>query len=427
MKFKNLLKALLLFAAFILSAPLYAQTNYADVKVDELSDAKIRELMQRAESIGYNDTQLEQLALAQGMPQTEIEKLRVRVEKIRKQDGTGTTTNTNTGQAGTKPFVDVERSRVNSEQSKIDSLKKINNVLAEQALANANALNNLKIFGEELFRSGTQTFEPNLRMATPKSYVVGPDDELLIDITGDNEVSYKSKVSPDGAIRVQYVGLISVAGLTIEQATSKIRSSLASTYPAIKSGRTSVSITLGNIKSITIMVVGEATKPGSYTVSSLSSLFNILSSAGGPNKNGTYRNIQVIRNNRVIYTVDIYDFLLNGLQKGNIRLQDQDVINVPVYQTRIALSGEVKRPAYFEIKDPETLADALRFAGGFANDAYSAQIKVLQNTNRERKITDIPESDFQTYQPKNGDKFLVEKILDRFANRVEIEGAVFRP
>ena len=425
MKFTNLLKAILVFCAFTLSQSLYAQTNYADVKVDELSDAKIRELMQRAESIGYNDAQLEQLALAQGMPQTEIEKLRVRVEKIRKQDGTESTGANDP--AASKPFTDINRTRVNTSQTKIDSLKRINSALSSKALANTIVPDKVKIFGEELFGLSTQTFEPNLRMATPKSYVVGPDDELLLDITGDNEVSYKSKVSPDGTIRVQYVGLISVGGLTIEQATSKIKASLSATYPALKSGRTSVSVTLGNIKSITVTVVGEAVKPGSYTVSSLSSLFNILSTSGGPNSNGTYRNIQVIRNNKVIYTVDIYDFLLNGIQKGNIRLQDQDVVNIPVYQTRIEVSGEVKRPAFFETKDTETLADALRFAGGFSSNAYSAQIKVLENTNRERKITDIPESEFRTHKPKNGDKYVVERILDRFANRVEIDGAVFRP
>ena len=426
MKFKNLLKAFLFLSFLIITQFLYAQTNYADVKVDELSDAKIRELMQRAESIGYNDAQLEQLALAQGMKQTEIEKLRVRVEKIRKQDGTENT-NANSDPTLSKPFTDVNRSRVNNSQSKIDSLKRINAALSTKALANTIVPAKLKVFGEELFGLSTQTFEPNLRMATPKNYVVGPDDELLIDITGDNEVSYKSKVSPDGNIRVQYVGLIAVSGLTIEQATSKIRSALSSTYPALRSGRTSVSVTLGNIRSITVTVVGEAVKPGSYTVSSLSSLFNILSTAGGPNINGTYRNIQIIRGNKVMNTVDIYDFLLNGIQKGNIRLQDQDVINIPVYTTRIELSGEVKRPAYFEIKGNETLSDALRFAGGFSSDAYSAQIKVLQNTNRERKITDIPEAEFSTYKPKNGDKFMIEKILERFANRVEISGAVFRP
>lgn len=426
MKFKNFLYLFFFIAVFFISPALYAQTNYADVKVDELSDAKIRELMQRAESIGYSDAQLEQLALAQGMKQTEIEKLRVRVEKIRKQDGTESN-NAESDPTLTKPFTDINRSRVNNSQSKIDSLKRINSVLSTQALARTINPNRLKIFGEELFGLSTQTFEPNLRMATPRSYVVGPDDELLIDITGDNEVSYKSKVSPDGNIRVQYIGLISVAGLSIEQATSKIKSALTPTYPALRSGRTSVSITLGNIRSITVTVVGEAVKPGSYTVSSLASLFNILSTAGGPNMNGTYRNIQIIRGNRVINSVDIYDFLLNGLQKGNIRLQDQDVINIPVYKTRIELSGEVKRPAFFEIKDSETLADALRFAGGFSSDAYSAQIKVLQNTSRERKITDIRSAEFAVYQPKNGDKFVVEKILDRFANRVEVSGAVFRP
>ncbi|MET0570523.1 MAG: SLBB domain-containing protein [Pedobacter agri] len=426
MKFKHLLKAFFFFSVVLISHSIYAQTNYADVKVDELSDAKIRELMQRAESIGYSDAQLEQLALAQGMKQSEIEKLRVRVEKIRKQDGTENNNSESDPTLG-KPFTDLNRSRVNGSQSKIDSLKRVNSVLSSKALANTLSPNRLKIFGEELFGLSTQTFEPNLRMATPKSYVVGPDDELLIDIMGDNEVSYKSKVSPDGNIRVQYVGLISVAGLTIEQATSKIRSALSTTYPALRSGRTAVSITLGNIRSITVTVVGEAVKPGSYTVSSLASLFNILSTAGGPNVNGTYRNIQIVRGNKVINTIDVYDFLMNGIQKGNIRLQDQDVINIPVYNTRIELSGEIKRPAFFEIKGNETLADALRFAGGFSSDAYSAQIKVLQNTSRERKITDVAEAEFSTYKPKNGDKFIVEKILDRFANRIEISGAVFRP
>ncbi|WP_231427179.1 SLBB domain-containing protein [Pedobacter sp. Leaf250] len=426
MKFKNLIKAFLFFSFLLLSHSIYAQTNYADVRVDELSDAKIRELMQRAESIGYSDAQLEQLALAQGMKQSEIEKLRMRVEKIRKQDGTQNN-NSEEDPTLTKPFTDLNRSRVNSSQSKIDSLKRVNSVLSSKALANTISPNRLKIFGEELFGLSTQTFEPNLRMATPKSYVVGPDDELLIDITGDNEVSYKSKVSPDGNIRVQYIGLISVAGLTIEQATSKIKSTLSTTYPALRSGRTAVSITLGNIRSITVTIVGEAVKPGSYTVSSLASLFNILSTAGGPNVNGTYRNIQIVRGNKVINTIDIYDFLMNGIQKGNIRLQDQDVINIPVYNTRIELSGEVKRPAFFEIKENETLADALRFAGGFSSNAYSAQIKVLQNTNRERKIMDVTEAEFSTYKPQNGDKFIVERILDRFANRVEISGAVFRP
>ncbi|WP_432713605.1 SLBB domain-containing protein, partial [Pedobacter sp.] len=278
-----------------------------------------------------------------------------------------------------------------------------------------------------LFKNSNITFEPNLRMATPKSYVIGPDDELLIDLSGDNEASYKLKVSPEGIIRIQYVGNISVGGLTIEQATSKIRSNLSGTYPSLRSGRTQVAINLGNIRSIKITMVGEVEKPGSYTLSSLSTVFNALNASGGPNLNGSFRKIQVIRNNRIVSTIDVYDFLLNGIQKNNIRLQDQDVINVPVYQSRVEMSGEVKRPALFEVLSTESLEDVLRFAGGFSNQAYTAKIKVLQNTNKERKISDVEAEQFATYGPLNGDKYIVETILDRFENRVEINGAVFRP
>ena len=432
MNFKKLLTALLFFCAIILSQQVFSQTNYADVKVDELSDAKIRELMQRAESIGYTDAQLEQLAAAQGMPATEIEKLRTRVEKIRKADGVSSTTSGTDGNS--KTASDMNRSRTSTQKTLMDSLKKVSNQdgnsllhQERQKLKESFGGGNTKIFGSDLFFNVNQTFEPNLRMATPKNYIIGPDDELLIDITGDNEANYKLKVSPDGTIRIQYAGLVAVGGLTIEQAISKIRTRLAGTYPGIKSGRTSVAVNLGNIRSIQVTVTGEAVKSGTYTISSLSPVFNVLYQSGGPNINGSFRNIQVIRNNKVISKIDVYDLLINGIQRGNIRLQDQDVINVPVYDTRVQMSGEVKRPASYEMLPGETLADAIRFAGGFSNKAYTAQIKVLQNTSRERKIIDVSESEFVVYKPKNGDTYLVETILDRFENRVEITGAVFRP
>ncbi|KQR72105.1 SLBB domain-containing protein [Pedobacter sp. Leaf176] len=432
MNFKKLLTALLFFCAIIISQQSFSQTNYADVKVDELSDAKIRELMQRAESIGYTDAQLEQLAAAQGMPATEIEKLRTRVEKIRKADGVSSATSGTDGNS--KTASDMNRSRTSTQKTLLDSLKKVSNQdgnsllnQERQKLKESFGGGSTKIFGSDLFFNVNQTFEPNLRMATPKNYVIGPDDELLIDITGDNEANYKLKVSPDGTIRIQYAGLVAVGGLTIEQAISKIRTRLAGTYPGIKSGRTSVAVNLGNIRSIQVTVTGEAVKSGTYTVSSLSPVFNVLYQSGGPNINGSFRNIQVIRNNKVISKIDVYDLLINGIQRGNIRLQDQDVINVPVYDTRVEMSGEVKRPASYEMLPGETLADAIRFAGGFSNKAYTAQIKVLQNTSRERKIIDVSESEFSAYKPKNGDTYLVETILDRFENRVEIIGAVFRP
>lgn len=429
MKLKNVFTTLLFLIMLTVFQQLMAQTNYANVKVDDLTDTQIRQLMQRAESIGYNDAQLEQMAAAQGMKADEIQKLRLRVEKIRKQDGT----TSSTAQRNDTSNRDLEESDDRSRTA-----VKINRDSTKNTRANNTNYKNTtetnifeglkpKIFGKELFSSSGLTFEPNLRMATPKGYVIGPDDELLIDLSGDNEASYKLKVSPEGVIRLQYVGNISVGGLTIEQAISKIRTSLGPTYPSLKTGRTSVAVNLGNIRTIRITLVGEVVKPGSYSLSSLSTVFNALNASGGPNENGSFRKIQVIRGNKVVSTIDVYDFLLNGVQKGNIRLQDQDVINIPVYEKRVEMSGEVKRPALFEVVSGESLADVLRFAGGFSTEAYSSNIKVLQNTNRERKIVDVPSTQFNSYNPQNGDKFIVDTILDRFANKVQIDGAVFRP
>lgn len=397
----------------------FSQTSYADVKVDDLTDAQIRQMIQRAESVGYGDAQLEQMAAAQGMKPAEIEKLRVRVEKIRG------------GSPGATSKVSSEKSDADQPTDRIvNGPPVINNEdknRSKKSEIDPFADLKPKIFGAELFANSNITFEPNLRMATPRSYVIGPDDELLIDLSGDNEANYKLKVNPEGNIRLQYVGAVAVAGLSIEQATAKIRTKMAGTYPALRSGRTSLAVNLGNIRSIKITLLGEVMKPGSYTLSSLSTVFNALNASGGPNVNGSFRKIQVIRANKVISTIDVYDFLLNGIQTGNIRLQDQDVINIPVYQSRVEIAGEVKRPALFEVLSNESLSDVIRFAGGFSNKAYTAQIKVLQNTNKERKISDVPAEKFDSYGPLNGDKYLVEGILDRYENKVEIAGAVFRP
>ncbi len=433
MKFKKIFTLLFFFFALVIAQVAVAQTNYTDIKVDDLTDTQIRQLIQRAEAIGYNDQQLEQMAAAQGMKATEIQKLRLRVEKIRKLDG-------NNLPKDQKSAKDQNKSRT-YENTQVDSLLNNKNkgkqtnefdkksVADEEKLAMQELFEGLKpkIFGADLFKNGEITFEPNLRMATPKGYIIGPDDELLIDITGDNEQDYKLKVSPDGTIRLQYVGLISVAGLSIEQATAKIRTAMSSTYPALRSGRTNVAVNLGNIRSIKVVLTGAIVKPGTYTLPSLATVFNALYASGGPNENGSFRNIQVIRNNKIITTIDVYDFLLNGIQKGNIRLQDQDVIHVPVYQTRVEIIGEIKRFALFEVVKGESLKNVLDFAGGFSNQAYTGKIKILQNTAKERRITDVEAMDYANYQPNNGDKFIVESILDRFENRVQIIGAVFRP
>ncbi|MDB5110379.1 MAG: capsule biosynthesis protein [Mucilaginibacter sp.] len=412
MRYKKVINIFLLLFICMIAQKVLGQTNYSDVNVDQWTDAQIRQLMQKGASIGYNDAQVEQMAAAQGMSTGEVEKLKLRIEKIRKQDSNYRKLPGNNN-----------RSYADSTDSSRTS-RNFNNRDAELRDAFGNLIP--KIFGEELFRNSKISFEPNLRMVTPKSYVIGPDDELLIDITGDNEANYNLKVSPEGAIRLQYVGVIGVGGLTIEQAISKLRKSMSKTYPGLLTGRTSIAITLGNIRSIKVTIIGEAVKPGSYTLPSLASVFNALYASGGPNKNGSFRKIQVIRDNRVVSTIDVYNFLLKGIQ-NNIRLQDQDIINIPVYQTRVEMSGEVKRPALYEVLNKETLQDVINFAGGFSSQAYSANIKVLQNTSKERRIIDVNADNFATYKPLNGDRYVVEPILNRFANRVEINGAVFRP
>lgn len=408
MKFKiNVFLFFVFFASLFIQVAM-AQSSGSDVKVDELSDAEIREYIRRAESIGYNDIQLEQMAASQGMKPEEIQKLRLRVQKIRQNDaGSG-----------------APKEQANNGRSIEDSGQKPNGDLNSTTSAKTS---NPKIFGSELFSNGNITFEPNLRMATPKSYIIGPDDELIIDLTGDNERDYRLKVSPDGNIRLQYVGLIYVSGLTVEQASTKIRRAMSATYPALKTGRTSVAINLGNIRSIKVILTGAVTRPGTYTLPSLATVFNALYSSGGPNENGSFRKIQVIRNNQVVTQIDVYDFIRSGIQKGNIRLQDQDVINVPVYDARIQVAGEVKIPALFETINGENLLKVIDFAGGFTNNAYTAKIKVFQNTDRARRIADIEANDFSTYIPRNGDHFIIEPILERFENRIEISGAVFRP
>lgn len=403
MNYKNIFRLFIMFVVITCSTALFAQTDYSKVKVDQLSDAQVKQMMQRADEMKYTDAQLEQLMSSQGMAADEVSKLRSRIEKIRAEAGSASGGN-----------VDISGRTVNSGGSETSSKP-------------GTAKINSRIFGAELFSNGSITFEPDMRMATPKGYVIGPDDQLLLDITGDNLASYKLKVSPEGYINVEYVGRVQVGGLTIEQATNKIRSSMASTYPALKSGRSQIALNLGNIRSIKVIINGEVNRPGTYTLPSLATVFNALYASGGPNERGSFRNIQVIRNNRIVSTIDVYDFLVNGFQTGNVRLQDQDVIYVPVYQTRVDVQGEVKRSAIFEVLPHETFVDILKFAGGFSDAAYSARIKVSQNTPTERRMVDIPASDFSGYHAKNGDKITVEPILDRYENKVEINGAVFRP
>lgn len=402
--------------------PVFAQVNpqnLSNIRVDELSDDQIRSMMRQVEASGLGDAQLEQIAQARGMRPEEIQKLRQRVEKIKKADGN------NKSQSDPNKVLPKPGSRGRELNYDQDSLAKQNDpeTEAEKALLELRS----KIFGADLFKNSNLTFEPNLNMATPQNYVIGPADELLIDIYGNSEASYNLNVSPEGNINIEYVGVIPVGGLTIEAATSRIRSRMSTVYSGLRSGNTRLNIAVGNIRSIKVILTGEIQKPGTYTLPSLATVFNALYSSGGPSENGSFRAVELIRGGKVVAKLDIYDFLLKGEMNTNLRLQDQDIVRVPVYKSRMEIVGEVKRPGIFELLAGESFNDLLRFSGDFTENAFKARVKVLKNTDTERKIADISSEQFSAYNPSTGDKFFIDRVLERFANRVSIEGAVFRP
>ncbi len=283
------------------------------------------------------------------------------------------------------------------------------------------------VFGSSFFSTESLSFEPNLRIATPRNYILGPDDELLLNVSGYQEATIKVQVQPEGIINIPQVGEISVTGLTFEEATKVIKRRMEQTaYPNIKTGLTKLNITLGKIRSIHITVIGAA-KPGNYTVSSLTTVFNSLYQSGGPGSINSYRKIQLVRNGRVYKTIDLYQFLTKGDESGNVQLKENDVINFPVYTKRVTISGEVKRPDVFEMLDGETLNDLLFLAGGFTDKAYKASVKINQKTDTERRIKDLDRSEFGSYPLYNGDEIQVNAILDIVENSVSISGAVYRP
>jgi protein involved in polysaccharide export with SLBB domain len=423
MKMNKLLGLLALLIFVSISNPALTQVNtqnLSNIRVDELSDDQVMAFMRQAEASGMGDAQLEQMAQARGMRPDEIKKLRERVDKIKMDPAQSSKLDPNKIQS---------KKGTNSREVNFEQEGDSTTVQGSPESEAERVLNELrsKIFGADLFKNSKLTFEPNLNIATPKNYVIGPNDGILIDLYGNSEATYDLKVSPEGNINIQYVGIIPVSGLTIEAATSRIRSRMSAIYAGLRTGGTKLNVSIGNIRSIKVILTGEIVKPGTYTLPSLANVFNALYSSGGPTEKGSFRNIELIRGGKVIANLDIYDFLLKGEMSDNLRLQDQDIIRVPVYQSRIEIVGEVKRPGIFELRSGETFRNLLNFAADFTENAFRARVKVLKNTDTERKIADISSDQFAGYQPNTGDKYFVERILERFVNRVSIEGAVFRP
>ena len=279
-----------------------------------------------------------------------------------------------------------------------------------------------KIFGHDLFQNEELTFEPAMNIATPQSYVLGAGDAVNIDIYGASQKSENLTVTPDGYVVIENFGPIQVAGLTVEQAQRKVRQQLGARYSSSQ-----IMLTVGQTRTITVNVMGEVKTPGSFTLSAFATVFHALYMAGGPSDIGTLRNIKVYRNNRLVTTVDVYDYILNGNLKGNVRLADNDVITVGTYDCMVNVDGKVKRPMYYEMKRDESMKSLLNYAGDFASDAYRKSVRVIRKMGSQMSVFNVNEFDMSSFKMADGDSVLVDSVLNRYQNMVEVKGAVFRP
>ena len=279
-----------------------------------------------------------------------------------------------------------------------------------------------QIFGRDIFNNEELTFEPNMNIATPDSYVLGPGDAVFIDIYGASQKNIETTVTPDGYIVVEDFGPIAVAGLNMAQANERVRAKLGPRYSSSK-----VKLSVGQTRTIVVNVMGEVKTPGTYTLSAFASVFHALYMAGGPNKIGTLRDIKVYRNNRLISTVDVYDYILNGKLSSNVRLGDNDVIVVGSYNCLVNVTGKVKRPMYYEMKPTESVGTLIKYAGGFTGDAYRKSVRVTRKSGSQYSAHNVNEFDMGSFHLADNDSVSVDSILPRYTNTVEIKGAVFRP
>jgi protein involved in polysaccharide export with SLBB domain len=394
----------------------FAQQNVDlnTIRVDQLSDDQIEELVKRAQDAGLSSTDFLMMAQMRGMPSGEVEKLRNRIEGL--SVGSSKSRSTNASKRSAREQIDLNditqglmETQELMEEEKPDSL----------------------LFGSKLFfqKNRKLSFEPSLNQATPKNYILGPGDLIYVDIYGQSEKYYEATVNPEGSILLDNIGLISVSGKTIEAAEGIIKNRVSAFYTGLNGSNPStfLQVTLGNVKTIKVHILNEVRLPGTFTLSAFSTVFNALYAAGGPSDNGTLRAIQLIRNNKKIAEIDVYDLLINGTANLDVQLQDQDVILVNPYLARVRVLGEIKRPLIFEVTPEDNMEDLLRYAGGYTDLAFKDRISISRITGNQRSVSDVYQNQLGLFSLKGGDEVTVGRIIDRYSNRIQIKGAVFRP
>ncbi len=383
-----------------------AQVSTTDVQ--SLSDSQIAAIVNKVKSSGLSINQAISLAKARGATQTQINQLMSRIQRLPSVSGQGRS-------AALTPSASLNRDSLlysysQKAQVKVDTIAQ-------------------KTFGYNLFNNKKLSFNPSVNLPTPKNYVLGTGDALSINVWGASQQTYQVQVDKTGAIYIPSLGPIYVAGMNFDKASKKIKERLTEIYGGLakENPDTWAMVSLSNLRAIKVNIIGEANAPGTYSLPATATVFNALYLSGGPNRNGSFRDIKLIRNNKVIKTIDVYDFLLTGNTSGNAQLRDQDVIFIPTYKTRVQTSGNFKRDLYFDLKKGETLKNLIDYAGGFTDSAYRAMVSVNRLTDKQKEVIDVNENAYANFPMKNGDVVSAGAILNRYANRVIIKGAVYRP
>lgn len=394
----------------------------------QMTDDQVVQYVKEGQQTGKTQQQMTTELMRRGVTKEQIRRLQA------KYSGSGTS-----GQSRTA----VSSSRLRSQKNYDNRNKSTRNLSSIQVAAGDSVSNNIfngapasgkknrseQIFGHDIFDTENLTFEPNVNVATPVNYRLGPGDEVIIDVWGASQNTIRAVISPEGSVLVDNLGPVYLSGKTVKEANAYLKQEFARIYAGVTGNapNTEIKLTLGELRSIQVNVMGEVAVPGTYTLSSFASLFHALYRAGGVNQIGSLRSIKVVRDGNVIADLDVYDFIMKGKMKDDVRLQDGDVIIVNPYQSLVQISGKVKRPMFYELKSDETIATLLKYAGGFTGDAYKKSIRVVRKSGREHQIFNVDEMDYSVFRLDDGDTLSVESVLNRFENRIEVKGAVYRP
>lgn len=396
-----------------------------------MTDTQVMQFVAREAKAGTSQSQIVTKLMQRGVKIDQIRRVRNQYDKQIRSRNMSAAADAAVGDASNRmrnsasQQQELENGKVNTASENANDASEDHQLAEQEVMAtqgHSAGTNGKKVFGRDIFNQRALSFEPNMNIATPQTYVLGPGDQVVIDVYGASQNTHQLTISPEGTVTVPGYGPIYVSGMTVAAANGKIRSTLGSRYASSK-----VKLSVGQTRTIMINVMGEVRTPGTYTLSAFSTVFHALYRAGGINDIGTLRNVKVYRNGKLITVVDIYEYILNGRLAGNVRLQDGDVVQVGPYDCLVGVTGNVKRPMFYEMRKNESVATLLKYAGGFTGDAYKKAVRLVRQTGERYSVFNVDEFDMSSFKVDDGDAVSVDGMLNRYENMVEVKGAIFRP